>query len=499
MASKRKTPKRTMYQSIIASFSLAFLVMTICVVIFFIGFRGIITNSISIFKRFVEIGSMRNDLNDIGKFLINQSDQAGIEVSEQNFEKHMERLDLQLEEFKQSSLGSDIYYRFIDFQNMTSYLRVEVSHLFSAMSAGKPQGYLNISIDEITRIKDAIVTELSDILLDDLSNGEKQFLQNTLDYQLIQILFIVGLVMMIAVCFSLVLRIVHRVVRPIKDLQTEIGRVRDGVPKPVRIDANGIVEVETLIDFFNRMAIQAQRYVDQVEGNARIEIRLKQEELKNLECMHLLTQSEYRFLQAQINPHFLFNTINSGMAMSAMENAPRTKELLDNFAQYLRYNIGRHGDMVRLEEEFEICKAYINIQNIRHDHKIDYVCDIAEAARRVYIPYMIVLPLVENAILHGLEPKDADAMLIMNADAEGDMLLISVADNGIGIPDEKLEEIMRETETKGTGNSIGISNVARRLQLLYGSNCLSIHSKYAIGTIMTLSIPIGNQNAESRE
>ncbi len=499
MKGKPARRKRTLFQATVGSFLIAMGFILVSMVLFTSVFQSVVESSNHVLQRYIGMSTIRSELGEMMKLLAYPEGWNGVDSAQEQCQGYVSSIVSQLEALRQRDTDSDIYYRFSDLKKMALNFGAQADQLFGAVRQAYAQGYLDIEIAGLLRMRDTIVTEIADVLMEDVVLGEPFFRQRLKDYQALRVAFIAGMLALTAFCVTFIYKMTKRTVSPIRQLQEEIAKVSEGVPSPVEINTHGIAEMITLIDFFNRMAVQTQQYVEQMEANAQVEIKLKQEELKNLEYQHLLTESEYKFLQAQINPHFLYNTINSGMALASIEHAPRAKELLSNFAGYLRYNIGRHGEMVRLEEEMDVARAYIRIQNIRYEDRIDYDCELSPQAKELQVPYMIVLPLVENAILHGLAERDRHAMLLLNAVLTDQRLVITVADNGVGMTQDKLQSILEQPKASGTGNSIGIGNVMRRLELLYGGGCLSIQSRLGIGTKMTITIPMERMNQAARE
>jgi sensor histidine kinase YesM len=267
-------------------------------------------------------------------------------------------------------------------------------------------------------------------------------------------------------------------------------RVSNGELEIEKLDIKTNYELNSLIDSFNNMVERLKELISDIENKAIIESKLKEQEIKNLEISNLLNESELKFLQSQINPHFMFNTMNTIMALAKIEGAKQTADLLKSMTDILRYNLKKIDVTVTLYDEVEIIKNYIYIQKTRFGAKIDYILNIDESALAFKVPSMILQPFVENSIIHGLEPKEGKGYLevsIMNVDEN---IYILIKDNGIGMSEERLKAVIdKETDISAESRSgIGVKNVIRRLELKYGSGVVSIKSVLHEGTEISIKL-----------
>ena len=195
-------------------------------------------------------------------------------------------------------------------------------------------------------------------------------------------------------------------------------------------------------------------------------------------------KAELKALRAQINPHFLFNTIN--IIMSFCRTSPETaRNLLGHLATIMQYSFAKHEDFVTIGEELEEIRAYLEIAKSRFGSRLTVAMNIAPHVLRYKIPVLSIQPLVENAIQHGLFPKLSECHLTIQANQIDETVTISVTDNGVGINQNKLTSLF-STEAEG----IGIQNVHYRLTGIYGSTYgLTITSQPGAGTEAIIRIP----------
>ncbi|HXZ80268.1 MAG TPA: histidine kinase [Terriglobales bacterium] len=214
-------------------------------------------------------------------------------------------------------------------------------------------------------------------------------------------------------------------------------------------------------------------------NNTRIELKLEEQE-------RLLLQARMEALQSQINPHFLFNTLNSVSSLVRFD--PDTaRELIVKLANILRRLLRKADAFVQLREEIEFIDDYLDIEVVRFGHdKLQVIKQLDPASLDALVPSMVLQPLVENSIKHGLGPKIEGGSIVIRSALHGGTLVIQVQDDGVGMSDGFLE---RPTGFGGTG--IGMANVSERLRVLYGDSAkMVVNNNPSGGTLVELIIPI---------
>ena len=193
-----------------------------------------------------------------------------------------------------------------------------------------------------------------------------------------------------------------------------------------------------------------------------------------------------------MNPHFLFNSLNIIARLAFLEGAEETEEMVHSLSDLLRYSL-RKEEIVTLGEELEYMKDYIKIHKARFGERIEFIIDVDEDLLSYKIPFMSLQPLVENAIIHGLEPQDESGRIEILSEETEDKLIIKVIDDGVGIEQDKIREIIEARERKVTEthtSSMGINNVHQRLKHYYGSKYgVKIYSNKGEGTEVKISFP----------
>jgi two-component system sensor histidine kinase YesM len=264
------------------------------------------------------------------------------------------------------------------------------------------------------------------------------------------------------------------ITKPIRKLKNAMELVEQGEFLEASIEEITNNELGSLTQSFNEMT---ERIANLIDENA-----IEQRERR---------RSEMRALQAQINPHFLYNTLDSIIWMSEANCNDQVVEMTSALAKLFRQAISNDKEEILIREEKEYVKNYLTIQQMRYKDKLDYSIEIDQEIEGFKIIKFVLQPLVENAIYHGLKYKEGKGYLVIKGYRRGDFAYVEVRDNGIGMTEEKLSEIFKEKETDFKKNGVGINNVQKRLQLFYGETfSLKFQSEINQGTTVTVTIPI---------
>ena len=281
---------------------------------------------------------------------------------------------------------------------------------------------------------------------------------------------------------------VRGVINPIRSLSAFMGRVaasRDLSKLNRRIRLDGCREAR-------EMAGECNRMLDTIQNLTQTVIR-KDKDILGAELER--KQAELSFLQSQINPHFLCNTFDSIKGLAALHGETEIRSMANDLSLLFRYSI-RPGERVPLRDELDAVERYVRIQKTRFGERFAVCYDISEETRELSVPKMILQPLVENAIIHGVEVLDRDGRLVVESERVGDSLILRVRDNGGGMDPEKLErmqrklagaQLERDKDIVGYRAGIGVVNVNNRIRLTYGEGYgVTIDSCPGQGTVVTL-------------
>ena len=239
--------------------------------------------------------------------------------------------------------------------------------------------------------------------------------------------------------------------------------------KPASYDEIGLLATQ-----FNYMGTKIVGLMNQLEK--------KEEEKK---------QYEIQTLQAQINPHFLYNTLGSIEFACYRKNEKETGEMINALVKLLRFTIKNANKELYLEEEIEYIKNYIKIEEMRYGNAFTVEYQIQQDVQKAIIPGFIYQPLVENSILHGFDMSEKGNKIIISAKREKGYLVLGVQDNGVGMPEEKRAGLLQGNSQKGSGlNSIGLGIVDKRLKDMLGEKYyMSLVSEEGKGTTIQMFLP----------
>lgn len=259
------------------------------------------------------------------------------------------------------------------------------------------------------------------------------------------------------------------ITRPIDQMTTAVQRFAHG-DFSVRMSETGGTDFQQLAGTFNRMVLKIE---DLIQKNYQSAMREK--------------EAQINMLTLQINPHFLYNTLNTFSMLSLENGDEKTSGLIIGLSQMLSYVLKNRGDVASLKDEIKWLNNYIAIMQVRYEDSFTFQVKAEDGLENCEIPKLILQPFVENAIVHGFADMESGGVLTVEAAARENRLKITVCDNGCGFCPE---EVQNAEETAGS-HHIGIENIRERIRLLYGGESgLSIRSHPGAGTRVTITLPL---------
>ena len=260
--------------------------------------------------------------------------------------------------------------------------------------------------------------------------------------------------------------------RPLKSLISYMRKVRKG-DFSVRIEEKRKDEFEEVYSGFNRM-------LDELNNT-----------MNNLETEKLLNkEAKIHILQEQINPHFLYNTLDTIFSMAKIKGEEAIAKMVFSLSKFFRISLSDGKNIVTLREASELFENYLSIQEIRFPGKFDYQINIPEELMTYMVPKFLLQPFVENSISHGLERSAGKGTLYIEGKEKNGILYFLVEDNGKGIPEEKLKDIQKVLEENTSSEYFAVSNINSLIKLKYGSGYgVTITSKYEEWTKVQIVMP----------
>ena len=405
-------------------------------------------------------------------------------ISQQNLSEQLVKVQEETLDRQTSVLKNNIYYL------GKNYLKVS-EEAVKAKRGRDVQTY-GERYEEAGKIKEYLngyISSLNNIQFQGNSNNYL-LLQNSLYY-----MEVVGTIMFFVVVLCdtiMVVMMTRRLTKPLKILS---GRAKEVTAGDLSVDIPVFRtgdEVESLSKAFDKMMGSIREYVEAQRVSMEKENEMRENEVKT---QTLLKDAQLKYLQSQINPHFLFNTLNAGMQLAMIEDADKTALFIENMAEFFRYNLSRINEDATLADEIRLVDHYIYILNVRFAGDIHYKKEIEPGLENVLVPSMILQPLVENAVQYGIRGVEWEGWVTLRIWQEAGTVYIEVADNGRGMSQELIERVLRGENVKNKKNSksngIGIYNVLERLQMYYTTeDVLEIESDgEGKGTRFTLKIP----------
>ncbi len=287
----------------------------------------------------------------------------------------------------------------------------------------------------------------------------------------VMLTIIMGLTMIVSFLVSrLVTKPIQRLIRAMQEFEKDAAGY---VYRPVE----GTTEIEALSQSYEHMVGKIQNLMNQV----------RQEEIS-------LRKTELKALQAQINPHFLYNTLDAIGWLCEEERCQDAVEMVNALAKLFRISISKGHELITIEKEVEHARSYLKIQNFRYKNQFSYDFQIEEECLKYYCNKITLQPIIENAIYHGLDRMVDEGHIQIRIYSEGEDVIFCVEDNGVGMTEEQCRSILHKEP--GDNSGIGIKNVNDRIKIYFGKEYgLSIESELDEGTIVTIRMPKVEENA----
>lgn len=286
-------------------------------------------------------------------------------------------------------------------------------------------------------------------------------------------IYLVSAFVIFAAAFVLAYVLSREITRPIEVLGESMREAEKGNFEQVTPEIEGDNEIAALSNTFNVMIREIKHLMEQ-----------------NIEEQRQKRKSELKALQAQINPHFLYNTLDSIIWMAEWGKTKEVVLMTSSLAKLLRQSISNQNELVKVEEEIGYANSYLTIQKMRYKDKLEYEVLVSPEVLDQKIPKLVLQPLVENAIYHGIKYKEGKGTVLIAGERRGRELILKVSDDGIGMTEEQLSKIFEKHETDVRKNGVGVQNVHERIQLYYGKEYgLTYKSKQNEGTTVEIRIP----------
>jgi two-component system sensor histidine kinase YesM len=296
--------------------------------------------------------------------------------------------------------------------------------------------------------------------------------------QLLETLILVEIVLMILV-IGTGFYIANIVTKPIKKLENAMLNINQTFMK-LDVDEISSHEIKSLANHFNDMIDEIKRLMNEVTVNEKY-----------------LRTYELNALHSQINPHFLYNTLDTIVWMAEFEDSEAVINITKSLANFFRLSLSKGKELITLEDEISHAREYLFIQKQRYDEKLSYDIEVDDALLNVMVPKIIIQPIVENAIYHGIKELDGNGFIKVLISKKGDRIEIIVSDDGVGMSQESLDRLRSKLNDMNTTTyvsnkklgGVGILNVHQRIKLYYGEEFgINVESSEKKGTVVIISM-----------
>ena len=364
-------------------------------------------------------------------------------------------------------------------------LRRNVDMLISQIKGGSLVTQNEATLDEIRTITSLFSDIMQDFIVTEIeaANQTNQSLRNT--SIILTTIQIIITILAIIISINSFITVSAAIQKPISDMEKLSTKVSNG-DLTARIDIPHVNELNTLAENLNTMA-----------GQIDLLIQKNMEEQKNFQ------KAEMKALQAQITPHFLYNTFDTIVWLAEEEHTEEVVRITKAFSDFLRISLSRGHEWITISQELEHIKNYLTIQKIRYADILNYSIDADEALMDVKMIKLVLQPLIENAIYHGIKNKRGRGKLKVSAHFTNDsrtFVCFTVEDNGAGFTEERLGQVRNELRTGAQDSEklssvYGLYNVNKKLKLYYGENTegLLIESEAGKGSKISFTIPVNSE------
>ncbi len=320
----------------------------------------------------------------------------------------------------------------------------------------------------------------------------EQFIDTSGKIQFWNLLFILFISL-----FSLLMLIhsVEKINRPMVNLSNMAESLSAGNFDIEDIGMTRLYEIDRVVSAFNRMKKDIHTYIEEIKWQRNVEQEYMQERVRNMKMEHMLRKMELYTLQAQMNPHFLFNTLNTGLQLAIVEGAERTGAYMEHLSKLFRHNIREKNVIVPLRHEIEGLESYFYILGVRFPRNLDLVLDCPKDILDTYeVPASVLQPLVENCVVHAFREREGRNSIVVRVYCSEGSLFLSVSDNGSGMKPERVASLMTSSRQHDSGTKVmGLENVIQRLHFFFPDDpdVITIESEPGVGTEILIKIDTG--------
>lgn len=418
-----------------------------------------------------------------------------------SYEKYYDNVNLITESNNVLKKTSNYSERGVKIKNLTNMVENYLQVVDGTILSSKKENTAETKDKYQQTVKEYsyIVSYVKEIMSSDLTESSERYIQ--IEKSINHITILNNLLIMMSVILITIMIIVFsiQITKPLSKLASYAREVSQGNFEVTVVDDRSSIEMNILYRAFQKMTISIKEYVDALTEKQKLERTLNEEKLNNLKMKNALREAELFALQSQVNPHFIFNTINIGAKIAMLQGDDVTCNYLENAADIFRYNLKGLDFNATLRDEVQNVDSYMNLLKTRFGDVIDFRLNVEDNPylQGFILPRMTLQPLIENAYIHGVSKFEDGGIIELNVKQVDDNVEILISNTGMGLTDEMIELILsrkiknRENRMKtGHTTGIGIDNVLKRLRLFYGKKDVMNINCYNNRTNFILTLPL---------
>lgn len=383
---------------------------------------------------------------------------------------------------------ADIYYAMVGIKNMIAEANTVNGEIMDRLDLD--------SFNDIyeSHMESQTLFNYINLRLSSVNKLQSEFMQVQLSERTKYIYLTVAALAALSLCMIFLvtafgLNFSRKISEPLRQISQQANELASGNLEADDIPPQSLTEFSSIAASLNKMKARLSQMIIKIREQSDIAVKLQKSELENLRISNDLKNTELRVMQAQINPHFLFNTLNSISRLALQAKDMEVVDLIEALSQMLRYNLNHINRAITLREEIENMKNYIHIQEIRFKDKLGFIIENHSDRMELQMPCMTLQPIVENAIVHGLKPYNYEGAVTVTITDQEEYTLVSIQDDGIGMEKQDIRRMILGKPEQGEHTSIGFQNVMARLNTFFGrEDCVNAVSELGGGTEITLKL-----------
>lgn len=488
---KNKFRKMTLQAKLVTVFIVTSAILFLVNMFMFYNVNTIVSRLDQIYSSNLDLSQLESSLKGVQDNMTAYLNTKSTDAIKQYYGKEKE-LRAMTQELNSEATNNEVALMEKNIKNLTeSYLNL-TGQTIEAKRGRNVEKY-KLYYDEATELYTYICEYVYSLNREQFQNNSENYAMLSFSLNYLEMISTFILFMVAIANVILVIMVTKSITNPLKKLAAVANQVENGNFDVELLQVDTMDEVGIVSNAFNKMIASIRSYINRIKENMKRERAMKEKEL--LMETHL-KDAKLKYLQAQINPHFLFNTLNAGAQLAMMEGADRTYEYVQNVAELFRYNVKKNNDTVTLEEEIKLVDIYIYILNVRFSGEIHFEKKLEKTLLGTMLPSMVLQPIVENCVNYGIRNIAWQGLITLSVYEMENAICVSIKDNGIGMSRERIDKVMngqlKQEDLSQDSNGIGLDNVIARLRLFCGrEDVLEIISEGENrGTEVRLYLPI---------